>query len=170
MSERGSRGPNAAAPSATTDMDTAETDTASPESCVRALYEVISGPAGAPRDWARFRSLCRPDAAFILAASIGPAGAPVTERWDVEAFVATGVQEFAAAGLFEREIARRVERFGRIAHVFSTFETRRDGPDAPVAVRGINSVQLVREGDAWRIAHLVWDVERAPNVLPPEYL
>ncbi|MFD0324476.1 hypothetical protein [Lysobacter gummosus] len=27
---------------------------------VRAIYACISGPAGAPRDWARFRYLCHP--------------------------------------------------------------------------------------------------------------
>jgi hypothetical protein len=57
----------------------AETD--SPEGCVRALYEVISGPPGMPRDWARFRQLCRPDARFVLA-TVDADGQPVTQAWD----------------------------------------------------------------------------------------
>lgn len=144
-------------------------DTATPERCVEALYEVISGPPDAPRDWTRFRNLCRSNARFLLVRA-HPDGTPLTAEWDVEGFVAEGTKRFGEAGLWEREIARRVTRFGRVAHVFSTYETRLRAPDAPVAARGINSIQLVEESGEWTIAHLTWDVERPGNELPAEYL
>jgi hypothetical protein len=144
-------------------------DTTTPERCVAALYDVISGAPDTPRDWARFRSLCRPNARFLLVRA-HPDGTPLTAEWDVEGFVAEGTKRFADAGLWEREIARRVTRFGRVAHVFSTYETRLRAPDAPIAARGINSIQLVEEGGVWTIAQLIWDVERAGNELPEEYL
>ena len=37
-------------------------DVASPDAIIAALYDVISGPAGQPRDWNRFRSLFAPGA------------------------------------------------------------------------------------------------------------
>jgi hypothetical protein len=146
----------------------AAADAGSPEACVHALYAVISGPPDAPRDWARFRALCRPDARFLLV-SRQPDGTPVTQVYDVESFVAEGTREFAQHGLWEREIAGRTERFGCVAHVFSAYESRLDRPDAPVVARGVNSIQLVEEPDGvWRIAHLTWDRETATHPLPPD--
>jgi hypothetical protein len=146
-------------------------DSQTPEACVHALYEIISGPAELPRDWDRFRALCRPDARFLLA-TIGPEGTPHTEVWDVEEFIRDGTKNFGARGLWEQEIVGHTDRFGRIAHVFSLYASRLDRPDAPVVSRGVNSVQLIEElvGDAtaWRIVHLTWDRERAGNMVLPE--
>ena len=52
---------------------------------------------------------------------------------------------FEKNAFFESELARRVETFGSIAHVFSTYESRRAPGEKPFA-RGINSFQLVKEG------------------------
>jgi hypothetical protein len=147
----------------------ARADDETPEACVHALYTVISGPPDAPRDWARFRRLCRPDARFLLATR-GPDGAPLTQAFDVDAFVAEGTRSFAQRGLWERELVGRSERFGRVAHVFSSYESRLDRPDAPVVSRGVNSIQLVEEPDGgWRIAHLTWDRVPAEQPLPPTW-
>ncbi len=40
-------------------------DVASVDAILASLYDVISGPAGQPRDWNRFRSLFVPDARLI---------------------------------------------------------------------------------------------------------
>ena len=141
-------------------------ETSSPEACVHALYAIISGPPELPRDWARFRTLCRPDARFLLATRQAD-GAPFTQSFDVEAFVTEGTRDFAQRGLWERELVGRMERFGRVAHVFSSYESRLDSADAPVVARGVNSIQLVEEPDgSWRIAHLVWDRATAAQPLP----
>lgn len=145
-------------------------DSESPEACVRALYEVISGPAELARDWERFRALCRPDARFLLA-TVGPDGTPETHSWDLEGFIRDGTEHFAERGLWEHELVGHTDRFGRIAHVFSVYASRLDRPDAPVVSRGVNSIQLIDESGggvpAWRIAHLTWDRERAGNMLLP---
>ena len=49
-------------------------------------------------------------------------------------------------GFFEQEIARKVEAFGDFAHVWSTYEGRRTPADEKPFLRGINSIQLVRQG------------------------
>ena len=66
---------------------------------------------------------------------------------------------FEKNGFFESELARRVETFGNIAHVFSTYESRRAPGDKPFA-RGINSFQLVKDGQAWKVMTILWDAER----------
>jgi hypothetical protein len=73
------------------------------------------------------------------------------------------------AGFYESEIARRTEVFGNIAHVFSTYESRRAKADAPFA-RGINSIQLLKDGDRWWIVTIFWDAEQPNKPIPPEYL
>jgi hypothetical protein len=138
-----------------------------PEGCVHALYAVISGLPEQPRDWGRFRALCRPDARFVLA-TCTPDGKKLTEVYDVDRFVAEATREFALRGLWERELVGRVERFGRVAHVFSSYESRLDRADAPVVARGVNSIQLIEEPDGfWRIAQLTWDRATPSQPLPP---
>jgi hypothetical protein len=72
-------------------------------------------------------------------------------------------------GFYESEIHRVTERFGNIAHVFSTYESRTKA-DGPVIARGINSIELFYDGKRWWIASAVWDDERPGNPIPPEYL
>ena len=72
-------------------------------------------------------------------------------------------------GFYESEIHRVTQRFGNMAHVFSTYESRLKA-DGPVIARGINSVQLFYDGTRWWIASCVWDDERPDNPLTPEYL
>lgn len=145
-------------------------DVASPEAIVTALYDVITGPAAQPRDWDRFRSLFLEGAqlAFLMA---GPSGEKRLYNLPVEEFIRlAGPGYQSGAGFWEREIGHRVDRYGTIAHVFSTYETRLAGPSAPVAERGINSVQLIQHQDRWWITNLVFDSETAANPIPPQYV
>lgn len=71
-------------------------------------------------------------------------------------------------GFREREIARRAERFGHIAHVFSTYE--RGMETEPTVVLGINSIQLLNDGTRWWVVSVSWEAERPDNPLPGRYL
>ncbi len=56
---------------------------------------------------------------------------------------------------------RRIDLFGNIAHVWSSYEARTSPDDAEPERRGINSIQLFRHpGHGWRIIHMIWDNER----------
>jgi hypothetical protein len=147
-----------------------ENDTENPESIVHALYEVISGAADESRDWQRFRSLCMSGAQFLITRWIDEGGDKEgIWEWDVEGFVAEAEEFYSKNGFWEREIRSRVERFGNVAHVFSTYESRINNPDDKPVVRGINSFQLVRYRGRWWIANVCWDIERPYNTIPPEY-
>jgi hypothetical protein len=68
---------------------------------------------------------------------------------------------FAENAFYEVETGRRIDLFGNIAHVWSSYEARRSPDDADVERRGINSIQLFRDPDkGWRIIHMIWDNER----------
>jgi hypothetical protein len=141
-------------------------DTDSTESVVRAVYDVISGPAG-PRDWARFRALFA-DGARLISIRVTPEG-PTPNVMTPEDFAKRSAANSEKNGFFEAEIARRVEVFGNIAHVFSTYESRRAAGDKPFA-RGINSFQLIKDAKGWKVMTILWDSEREGQPLPEKYL
>src|SRR5918911_4897927 len=90
-------------------------DVKSMDAIVAALYDVISGPAGKKRDWDRFRSLFVPGARLIPAAQ--RPGGPVEARvLDPEGYVTRSAPFLEKQGFYEREISRKVESFGHIAH------------------------------------------------------
>ena len=70
----------------------------------------------------------------------------------------------------EKEIAHRTDLFGRVAQRFSTYEARFDwNAKEPFAV-GINSIQLIETGGAWKVASLVWNNETDVLKIPAVYL
>lgn len=162
----------AGATPATTDRATEvarPSDVASIESIIAALYDVISGPAGQDRDWNRFRSLFTSSARLIVGAPAADGRVPSRDM-TVEEYVGSADSFLKRDGFWEREITRRVERYGNIAHVFSTYESRVNSADSPPFSRGINSIQLVTNGQRWWVVTIFWDYERPGNPIPPEYL
>lgn len=141
-------------------------DVESLDGMMRAIYDVISGPAGAPRDWARFRSLFIEGARLIPINPASEAGARVLSPED---YVERGRATFAENPFYESEIARKVDRFGAMAHVFSTYEARRAPDEAPF-LRGINSFQLLNHAGRWWIVTIYWQAEDAQTPLPDQYL
>jgi hypothetical protein len=129
------------------------------ETLVKALYACISGAAGAPRDWARFRYLQRADA-LSLRTVIDAQGKPHAEVFTVDAYIANVEPFFAQNSFFEIETGQRIERFGQVAHVWSRYEARPE-PDSPILLkRGANSIQLFNDGSRWWVVSTIWDNER----------
>ena len=144
-------------------------DTATVDGVVAALYDTISGPAGKERDWSRLRALFRPDGRMIVHGR-NKEGVFNTRVLTVDDYIARVTPLFAKEGFFESELARRGEQFGQIAHVFSTYESRHVQGDAKPFQRGINSIQLVNDGQRWWVQSLVWQAETDANPLPDRYL
>ena len=155
--------PQAAPPPARPD------DVASMDAIIAAIYDVISGPAGQKRDWQRFESLFVPGARLIPTGQRpdGTAGARVLTPAE---YASNAGASLEARGFFESEISRVTESFGRIAHAFSTYESRRTAQDAQPFQRGINSIQLLNDGKRWWVVSIYWDAERADNPIPAKYL
>jgi hypothetical protein len=156
--------PAASAPAAANPADVATIDTT-----VAALYDVISGPAGKKRDWNRFRSLFIPGARMIPTGKrqTGAVGSTVIEP---EGYITRSSSVLEEQGFFEKEVARRTETFGNIAHVFSTYEARRKAEDKDPFMRGINSIQLMNDGKRWWIVTVFWQAESPDTQLPKKYL
>ena len=67
-------------------------------------------------------------------------------------------------------LQRRVERFGHIVQVFSTYEARHDPADPKPFLRGINSLQLLFDGTRWWVVTIFWEAESESVKVPKEYL
>jgi len=147
-------------------------DVESIDAIIAATYDVISGPASKPRDWERERSLFYPGARLMPTATV--AGSNDVELapqiLDVEGYIARVEPLFEKSGFYETEIARRVESFGSIAHVWSTYESRRDPSDPEPFMRGINSIQLFNDGKRWWVLSIYWQHESRQHSLPEKYL
>jgi hypothetical protein len=149
-------------------------DAASVESIVAALYASVSHASDASPDFERMRGI------FLYVGMLVPPAKPGEEFkvMDVDQFsdryqkgvAARKEKAEAATGFFERETARRTDCFGNVCQVFSTYESRHAASDATPFQRGINSIQLVRDGKRWWIASVAWDTEIPDKPIPLQYL
>lgn len=143
-------------------------DVGSIDGIVKALYAVISGGKGEERDWSRFRSLFHPDARML----------PIVERNDGIAraaimkpaeYIDRAGDRLKDIGFTETEVARKVEHFRHVAHVWSIYEARiADKPDE-VYMSGINSIQLLWDNERWWILHIAWSPADENNPIPARY-
>ncbi len=157
------QGPAIASPPANpSDVESADAITA-------ALYDVISGPAGQPRDWDRFRSLFIPGGRLIPART-GPDGKATTRVLTADEYSNQGGGGPARSSFYEREVSRKIDSFGSIMQRFSTYESRHEATDEKPFARGINSIQLFNDGTRWWVVTVLWDSERPGNEIPEQYL
>jgi hypothetical protein len=138
------------------------------DAILAAVYEVISGPAGKARDWARMRTLFAPEARLIPCLPRNADGKSAIRVLTVEDYISRAGPALEKKGFFERELARKADRFGHVAQVFSTYESR-EAPDAEPFQRGINSFQLFWDENRWWVVTIFWDAESPANPIPPEY-
>ena len=141
-------------------------DVKSVDAIMDALYEVISGEAGAPRDWDRFKNLFTSDARLI------PTGKNKEGKFNYRTLTPDDyVQMFTTrvtTGFYERELHSATEAYGTIVHVFSTYETK-EKKDGPVTNRGINSIQLFFDGNRYYVMNVFWCAESLGFNLPEKY-
>lgn len=126
------------------------------------LYTVISFEEGGEPDWEGLRQVFSEHARITR---VTPEG---TDYLDPKSFLQM-TQHLHDVGaytsFYEFELARHVEVFGNVAQVWSFYETRRHrGAQRPLG-RGVNSIQLIRDGHTWRVFSLLWDEVHANAAL-----
>ena len=142
-------------------------DVATIQAIVRTSYEVISGPAGTPRQWRRDSTLYAPSATFTAMSERD--GKPHVTTMTTEEYRRATNDGFVSRGFFEFEIGSRIERFSNVAIVRSVYASRRTA-DGPIETRGVNYFTLYWDGARWWISGMVWDSERPTNPLPDEWV
>lgn len=145
-----------------------EADVESIDSIIKALYASISGEAGVERDWDRFRNLFIEDAK-LMPTGLTPEGKAMYRSWGIEEYVSRVGDYFKENGFIEAELSKVVEQYRYVAHVFSTYESRRTA-EGEVIARGINSIQLFYDNERWWIVSVFWSGESEEFPIPDEYL
>ena len=144
-----------------------EKDVSSIDAIIHALYDVISGEAGTPRNWERFKYLFAADARLIPT-SKNKEGQITHRTMSPDEYV-TMFTTRIQTGFYEQELHRKVDEYGSIAQVFSTYATQitKGGPNTN---RGINSIQLLKSNNRYYIVNIFWCAESMGFPLPEKYL
>jgi len=139
------------------------------DATLETLYGVISGEKGEVRDWDLFRYLFHSDAKLIPSGKNkdGKVGARFMTPDD---YVNTSGNYLVENGFHEIELQREVDTFGNITQVFSTYESYRSKSDKTPFMRGINSIQLLNDGNRWWVLNIYWMQESKEHPIPEKYL
>lgn len=144
-------------------------DVESQEAIMRAIYDVISGPAG-PRDWNRFYSLMAPGARLIPTTHHKGDSATTVTAYTPQQFAERGQAYFDKNSFFEKELAHTTQTYGGITQTFSTYGSYHNAHDAKPFQRGINSFQLFNDGKRWYVVTIYWDAETPATPIPSKFL
>ncbi|WP_071790299.1 hypothetical protein [Sediminibacterium sp. C3] len=142
-------------------------DVSSVDNIIAALYNVICGAPGEPRNWERFKYLFGKDAKLIPTGKI-EGGNLIYRTMTPDEYI-TMFSSRIKTGFFEKELKRETVSFGTVYHAFSTYETR-ETENGPSTNRGINSIQLFKDQDRFYIVNIFWCAESMGFTLPASAL
>ncbi|MEL6276949.1 MAG: DUF2911 domain-containing protein, partial [Bacteroidota bacterium] len=144
-------------------------DVKSLDNILEALYEVISGEKHEKRDWQRFKHLFIPEARLIPTRK-NEGGKMSYQIMSPDEYVIVAGKWLEENGFYEEEISRKIEKYGSLVHVFSTYESYRSKAEEEPFARGINSIQLLNDGERWWVVQIYWLGESDEWPLPTKYL
>ena len=134
-----------------------------PKGIPAAIDAAISGPAD--KDRACMKALLTPEARMMFV-SLGAYGAPSYRLKTLDDWIVR-VKARGHAMLEEKQLKFYIQRYGNIAHLWSSYALHSDGKQV---ARGINSIQAIKETDGWRVTGIMVQAESAAAPLPKEYL
>jgi hypothetical protein len=143
-------------------------DVGTMEGIVKASYETISGGVGVPRQWGRDRTLFAPSVRYISIAK-DKTGVVKVRTSDYQEYLDESDDFLVKQGFTEVELGRKIERFGNVATVLSSYEGRVQST-GKVVTRGVNIFSLYFDGKRWWIQTMMWDEEGTENPIPAELL
>lgn len=137
------------------------------EDLVKELYSNISFSRASEANFDRFKKLFKPDARLIYFSKNS------VEQLKLETFVIRLKEQIDKGNIksfYEYELSKTIDKFGKIAHVFSTYEAKELPESLKVIQRGINSIQLIFDKERWWITSLMWYNEDSKYEIPEKYL
>ena len=139
------------------------------DSTLKTLYAVISGDKGEERNWDLFKHLFYKDAKLIPTGR-DQNGKHVARYMTPDDYINSSGKWLVDNGFHEVEMSRKVQSFGNIAQVFSTYQSFRNKTDKEPFMRGINSIQMMNDGTRWWIMNIYWIQESEESPIPKQYL
>lgn len=120
------------------------------------FYEIISGNANEERNWSEFRSLFFSWDSSLASMKYNTEKECITKRLDVESYIKGLIGFLKANDFYEYGFNYEIKVFGSIADVYSEYAAKRKKEDVNIIKRGINLVQLIHDGHAWKVHSMLW--------------
>ncbi|MET6992043.1 hypothetical protein, partial [Sediminicola arcticus] len=138
-------------------------DVESVDAIINAYYDVVSGSSTDPWEFERDKYIHSKNAVITRLDENGKA-----ESHTLEAeYIPIGLSP--KEDFYEKELKRKVSKYGNIAQVWSAFEIRTD-PKTESNIKGLNSIQLHYENGRWYIDSWTCEMESEKNNLVTEFL
>jgi hypothetical protein len=138
---------------------------ATPEAAVAAFWRSLSNDPGKAADVATLTRLFHADGVVIGARLVD--GKPALRTQPATTFLQSQ-SKAGEKGFYECEVFRSLHRYERFATVYSVVESRTRREDARPDFTGVNSLQLWRADDGWKIVSLYYHVETTSVPVPLE--
>lgn len=120
------------------------------------FYEIISGEAGEERKWDEFRTLFLSGDSSLAPMRFNAEKKCITQRFDVESYIARLNSFLINNDFYEYGFNYEIKQLDSIAHVYSEYEAKRKKEDKEIMKQGKCLVQLVHDGQAWKIHSMLW--------------
>ena len=117
------------------------------------LFDAISFEQGSPPNMHKIKDL------FIEGGFLINYNEEAPQIFRVEEFINHFNELFEQGqitGLEDREVHHKTKIYDRIAHRYSFYEARMSPDQEPFAV-GINSIQLIKIGENWKVSSMAWN-------------
>ncbi len=138
-------------------------DVKSVDAIINAYYDVVSGSSSEPWEFERDKYIHSKNAVVTRLDENGKA-----ESHTLEAeYIPIGLSP--KEDFYEKELKRKVSKYGNVAQVWSAFEIRTD-PNTESNIRGLNSIQLHYENGRWFIDSWTCEMESDKNTLVTDFL
>ena len=132
----------------------AQDETTAIEATIDALYAVISGPVGDPRDFDAMRDLFMEGAA-MGSVGAGPDGPGRGRVITLDDYIERSGPWLVENGFTERATRTEIDQWGEIAYARSAYEGV-NGVTGEVFLIGVNYITLFKIEGEWKVASILW--------------
>ncbi|RPD43476.1 hypothetical protein [Paracnuella aquatica] len=129
-------------------------------------YKIISFKEGAQVNYEHIKNYFVPQAQLLNFRN------DTLETMTIDQFVTVYknlVETNGITSFHEEEIKGTTDQFGRVAQRMSSYKTYINNMDS-AAERGVNSFQLIKTPQGWKVSSIIWDVESDKLKMPDYYL
>ena len=136
---------------------------------IKTLYSILSAEADEIHNWELFLYLFHPEGKMIQYANNIDGLLEITFMSPKE-YVNTIGKYLDERSFYEKEIYKKIDTYGSLAHVLSTYQSYRSKFDKKPYFTGLNSFQLVYQHRRWWIINNFWTREAIAEPFPKEFL
>ena len=121
------------------------------EGTINETYKIMTGERGEHRNWEAFRQLFTSDAQISVLIH-DTSGNALLKTYTLETFVRLGMKYYESDGFIEYPLKTVINEYNGIANVFQSYYAK----ESDIEEEGVNSFQLIFDGERWWISSILW--------------